>query len=581
MNVPMQPTSFREPPEWLAPLGRNLAEALPRLHGVPPDPLVGELIAALTAALERGELEVSLAGPAPEGVTAEGWPGLHRRALERSPLSQDPDGPLDLEGDQLRWRRWQRQRRAVLEALVDRAATPPTAVLSPNLPLRQDLEVLLDASQRRAVAAVLNHGLVLLEGGPGTGKTSTVAGMVRAMREQVPGARIHLAAPTGKAAARLRSTTGPDTPCTTLHRLLESRGNHFGRNRHHPLALDLLVVDEVSMVDMALMSALLEALPDRCRLVLVGDPAQLAPVGPGPVLLELQRPEWRQALGAAVITLGTPYRNDGAIATITAALRQSGQQAPDPIAVIRPLLENLPSTANLRWLEASPLTLPTELLRRLDDHRLELASLATTCSSAGTATKADTAAMLELLRLRDRLLVLSPLRKGRWGLEAIHGALLGDRIGGPLATWPAGLPVLCRRNLPELGLANGDVGILLGPQSAPDQRRVLFGDGGARERGEATGFTPQRLHPAQLAGAVEPALALTVHKAQGSEAEEVIVLLPARGHLDPGVPYTALTRARRRALLITPREDWSEACVAAGSPLTNQSEPSVSEQPKP
>ena len=129
-----------------------------------------------------------------------------------------------------------------------------------------------------------------------------------------PGARIHLAAPTGKAAARLRSATGSATPCSTLHRLLESRGDHFGRNRRHPLALDLVVVDEVSMVDMALMGALLEALPEDCRLVLVGDPAQLAPVGPGSVLRELQRPTpWRSAMGPAV-TLRTTCRNDGAIA---------------------------------------------------------------------------------------------------------------------------------------------------------------------------------------------------------------------------------------------------------------------------
>ena len=576
----MPPTSFREPPDWLAPLSRSLADALPRLHQVPADPLVGELIVALTAALERGELEVSLAGPAPDGVTAEGWPDDHQRALERSPLSQEPDGPLALDGDQLRWRRWQQQRQDVLEALVTRAATPPMAVPSSTLPLSQGLEIRLDATQRGAVAAMMHHRLVLLEGGPGTGKTSTVAGMVQVLREQDPAARIHLAAPTGKAAARLRTAAGSDTPCTTLHRLLESRGSHFGRNHRHPLALDLLVVDEVSMVDMALMSALLEALPDQCRLVLVGDPAQLAPVGPGPVLLELQRPVWRQALGAAVITLSTPYRNDGAIATITAALRQSNQQASDPIAGIRPLLENLPPSANLSWLEASPQALPAALLRRLNEHRLELASIAQTCSSTGPATKTDCAKVLELLRLRDRLLVLSPLRKGRWGLEAIHGALMGERMGGPLATWPTGLPVLCRRNLPELGVANGDVGILLGAQSAPDQQRILFGDGGARGRGQLTDFAPRRLHPAQLAGAVEPALALTVHKAQGSEAEEVIVLLPASGRLDPGVPYTALTRARRRALLITPLKDRSETSGESASCLTDQCPRSVLARPK-
>jgi exodeoxyribonuclease V alpha subunit len=111
--------------------------------------------------------------------------------------------------------------------------------------------------------------------------------------------------------------------------------------------------------------------------------------------------------------------------------------------------------------------------------------------------------------------------------------------------------VLCRRNLPDLGLANGDVGVLVGAAAAEDAA-VIFG--------EAAAAAPLRVHPAQLSGAVEPAFALTVHKAQGSEADEVIVLLPEAAGDDPRLLYTALTRARRQALLIVPEE---------GPPLTN------------
>ena len=144
-----------------------------------------------------------------------------------------------------------------------------------------------------------------------------------------------------------------------------------------------------------------------------------------------------------------------------------------------------------------------------------------------------------LLAERDRLLVLSPVRRGPWGVDAIHRAVLGETASGPAASWPEGLPVLCTRNLPELGLANGDVGVLVG-RADSDDRQILFG-----------GEKPLWVHPAQLAGAAEPALALTVHKAQGSEAAEVIVLL---GDAEPDgrLLYTALTRARDRAELITP-----------------------------
>ena len=170
-----------EQPRWLQTLAAALAEALPRLHGSSPDPLLAELITELAAALAEGRLEISL--PSAE----------HRRALEASPLGAEPDGPLVLEGDRLMWRRWQRQRQQVLQALIERAQFQlPDA--SPGASCSDGL----DPDQQRAVTAVLQYGLVLLEGGPGTGKTSTVARMLAAVLVQQPGSRIQLAAPRAK-----------------------------------------------------------------------------------------------------------------------------------------------------------------------------------------------------------------------------------------------------------------------------------------------------------------------------------------------------------------------------------------------
>ncbi|MCP9858976.1 MULTISPECIES: ATP-dependent RecD-like DNA helicase [unclassified Cyanobium] len=541
---------IQTPLPWVAALGPSLAEALPRLYGTPCDPLISEVINALTAALGRGELELELNGPPPAEVSEAFWPEEHRSALANSPLCGDPDGPLALEDGRLQWRRWQRQRQAVIDALVGRAGTleRPASAAVPgvrDLPEFADL----DGRQRQAVAAVLSHGLVLLEGGPGTGKTSTVAAMIAALRAQEPGGRLHLAAPTGKAAGRLRAATGGTLPCTTLHRLLESRGDRFGRHRGRPLALDLLVVDEVSMLDLGLMAALLEALPATCRLVLVGDPAQLPPIAPGAVLLELQRPDRRHQLGAAAITLTTSYRNAGAIAAMASTLRQGLATSPsstDPLTAIRPLLQALKATDNLRWRPCSPRTLPAELLERLLRHQASLARL------AGRCRPGEAQGCGELLEERDRLLVMAPQRQGRWGLEAIHRTLLGGQLDGDLQDLPVGTPVLCRRNLPELDLANGDVGLLVGGPGP--SARLLFGDG----NGEAIW-----IHPGQLAGAAEPALALTVHKAQGSEAEEVIVLLPSGGSRDSRLLYTALTRARQAALLLTDGDNEPRAGTTA------------------
>ena len=594
-------------PAWLTALQQSLVEALPRLYGVPADPVVSEAIAALTLALAAGELDcpLPLAGQQGQGTAGADGPDYLAR-LQRSALVQASDSPLVLAGQRLAWRRWQQRLQQVLDALIERAQAPapawPDAAEEPladqpsadkaaatkATPAAATPAAPLDDQQRRAVAAVLAKGLVLLEGGPGTGKTSTVAAMISAVQQHCPQARIHLAAPTGKAAARLGQASGDRHPCSTLHRLLEQRGDRFLRNRHHPLRLDLLIVDEVSMVDLELMAALLEALPASCRLVLVGDPAQLPPVAPGAVLAALQRPAPRAALGDAAVRLETTYRHAGAIAAVAATLRQwGGAEGPDgstaPAAEtlleqLRPQLQNLREDDNLQWLEVPwtgwSASLPEPVQQRLQQHRLRLAELARAAETHGAKThgaethraethRAEThgaddqaAAVEALLAQRDRLLLLTPQRRGPWGVETLHRLLLGEAAADP-ARWPCGTPVICLRNRDDLGLANGDLGVVVGdaPATDPDsnldsnldanrdfQRWLLFGPDPS-----------QRLHPAQLAGAVEPALALTVHKAQGSEADEVIVLVPPGEPRDPRLLYTALTRARQRVLLVTSR----------------------------
>jgi len=581
-------------PPWLTALQESLVEALPRLYGVPADPVVCEAIAALTLALAAGELECHLPLSLQQGqglAQADGSDSLAR--LQRSALVQASDSPLVLAGQRLAWRRWQQRLQQVLDALVGRAQAPPPAwPAAAGEPVADQpsagkaaatkatlaaapASAPLDDQQRRAVAAVLARGLVLLEGGPGTGKTSTVAAMISAVQQHCPQARIHLAAPTGKAAARLGQASGDRHPCSTLHRLLEQRGDRFLRNRHHPLRLDLLIVDEVSMVDLELMAALLEALPTSCRLVLVGDSAQLPPVAPGAVLAALQRPAPRAALGETAVRLETTYRHAGAIASVAATLRQWGgtdgpgaPTAPDAEALLeqlRPQLEHLGEGDNLQWLEVPwtgwSASLPEPVRQRLQQHRLKLAELAQEAElarvprgpGAGDQANGNQEAALEaLLAQRDRLLLLTPQRRGPWGVETLHRLLLGEAAADP-ARWPCGTPVICLRNRDDLGLANGDLGVVVGdsPATGPDfsldsnrefQRWLIFGPDPS-----------QRLHPAQLAGAVEPALALTVHKAQGSEAEEVIVLVPPGEPRDPRLLYTALTRARQRALLVTSR----------------------------
>ncbi|MFN9621377.1 MAG: ATP-dependent RecD-like DNA helicase [Cyanobacteriota bacterium] len=527
----MTSSRHRDPPPWLPPLSSALAEALPRLYGASAaDPALLELIEALTLALERGEPALALHGPAPPGLRAEGWPARHRAALAASPLGQEPHGPLVVEGPWLGWRRWLQLRTRVMAALMARAERRRPGVVA--APAAEGL----DPQQRQAIQIALERDLLVLAGGPGTGKTSTVAHLLAAVSQGVEGAVIQLAAPTGKAAARLRLATGGRWPCGTLHQLLESRGDGvFRRHRQRPLSLDLLVVDEVSMVDLALMEALLDALPERARLVLVGDPAQLPPVAPGAPLRDLLSAAHRPALAASLVTLHTTYRNEGAIATVAAALRESIEASPeppvDPLERMRPLLSRLAADANLRWRQELVGPLPALARERLTDHLRQLRAVSEGCLPGGEQ------GWRRVLAVRDAFLLLTPRHRGPWGVHAVHRELLGEVSGNAIDRWPAGTPVLCVRNLHGLGLSNGDLGVVVGGV----ERWLLFGQ-----------EQPIWVHPAQVSGAVEPALALTVHKAQGSESRSVMVLLPGPDPCDPRLLYTALTRAREEAWLFTP-----------------------------
>lgn len=514
-------------------------------------------VALAVRAARHGSVCVDLAALAADPDDADlPWPeaGGWLARVAASPLTTA--SVVQIEHDLLYLDRYWREEGQVRDDLVVRAATTAPEVDEARLAAKA--ETLFPgegyAEQRAAALAAARQWTTVLTGGPGTGKTTTVAGLLALLTDQAEGRRLRIAltAPTGKAAARLQEAVEAaqagdrftaddrsrlaDLSASTLHRLLGWVPTSSTRFRHHrgnTLPHDVVVVDETSMVSLTMMARLLEAVRPDTRLILVGDPDQLASVEAGAVLFDLV-----QGLTArspdAVAALRTSHRFGQSIGALAEGLR-----AGDADRVLTLLRSGDPA---MTLVDPDDPATADRLRADLLDHALAV-------RSAALAGDADGAvAALDAHRL------LCAHRDGPWGVQHWNRQVerwLGETTGQPVGTawgheWYAGRPLLVTANDYGLDLFNGDTGVVV---REGDELRAIVAGSRAHRR-----FATSRL------GDVETLHAMTVHKSQGSQAREITVLLPPDDSplLTRELFYTAVTRAEERVRVVA-----TEAAVRA------------------
>lgn len=554
---------------WMITWSRYLLQQLKREHSAVAEQLIQQLLLALS----RGESCIDLNEQTSylQGVAVD----YRQLPKQIAPLVYDEQA-LYL------YRYWQ------LEQQVARHTVRLQQQQVQSVDITDYAHLLQDQHQQSALQMVAKQGLSLITGGPGTGKTYTLARIIAVLNHAIPNLRIAMAAPTGKAAQRMKQALDfafadpalnalglvddhlRQLETFTLHRLLGLGFHRPARfNAEQPLPYDLIVVDEASMLDLQLAAQLFEAIASPCRLILLGDAKQLASVDVGSVLADLQQVTVLQANRVNLLT-SRRFKAGALIGKMAQFIQAVPSSAVDSTQLIQRFQQEVVQADQLCKLELTADMADVIQLEFLTDHpsgiqRAEYYHQLSWGFQAYFDGLAEAlqlhqqqalseAALVTLLERFDQYRILVAVRHGDFGLYQINLAMEQALLQYhpqwiKQGDWYVGRPVMITQNDDQLGLSNGDIGICLPHRSKAGQFEVYFAS------------TALWIAATRLPKTIQTAFAMTIHKSQGSEFKHVAVVFDyaAQRVLSQELLYTAITRAKSAISLLVHRDTFLQS----------------------
>ena len=452
----------------------------------------------------------------------KGWPNKHLKVLMDLGLINNHESPFILVDRKLSLAKWSGKINRVFNIFLEKIDQS----ISLNSTIYSD-DNKIDEIQN----IFQNSNLVLLQGGPGTGKTTLIINLILRLLKFDKFLNIGLSAPTGKATSRLKESLNEQKnislikfldqiECQTLHRWIFNSHNKSLKFKFKLQELDIFIIDEMSMVNIDLIESVLILLAKDCKIILVGDKNQLSPVNDCSIWNYLFEYTDNNLIKSSIVNLNKTYRNSGDIQLISGLIFKNNN-----FLFHKKIkeLENDIGTKEVNIFKISDNNIPINLLNSIKSYLNKLKKSTSNLSKKNYIFDKEIDDLINhesdlvkqiLLDLQSHL-ILCEKNTGDWSVEYLNEIVFGQKTPYSLETLDEGVPIMCTKNNNELGLSNGDIGVLIGFNS---QRKYLF-----RKFNENNEQIVELIDPSNLEHVV-PAIALTIHKSQGSESEKVSIL---------------------------------------------------------